>query len=225
MCVTELDNFVKKFHQLWKAGVTAHLDLDAHAGRAWVGLQVQLGEVPAGQVHHPPHQHRGPDYQRRQERRKAARASSTADVGNLAAEASKTLATEESDENLEEIEGQPAEQAKTDLKCLICDFSSNWESGLHIHMTKKHANMEQVDGNETLTDDDLEDAKYSETSHYWRTGRLGTAYQAFIDANAIIEKSNLPEDAKKREVEKILDARKHAFGPNFSYVPPWNSKS
>ena len=85
--------------------------------------------------------------------------------------------------------------------------------------------MEQVDGNETLTDDDLEDAKYSETSHYWRTGRLGTAYQAFIDANAIIEKSNLPEDAKKREVEKILDARKHAFGPNFSYVPPWNSKS
>ena len=88
-------------------------------------------------------------------------------------------------------------------------------------MTKKHANNEQVDGNETIVDDDLEeDAKYTETSHYWRTGRLGRVYQAFIDANYMIEKSNLPEDVKKCEITKILDARKDAFGPNFSHVPP-----
>ena len=31
MYVTELDSFVQKFHQLWKAGVTAHLDLDGLA--------------------------------------------------------------------------------------------------------------------------------------------------------------------------------------------------
>ena len=84
MCVTELDNFVKKFHQLWKAGATAHLDVDTHAGRAWVGLRVQLGQVPAGPVHHPvhhpPHRQRGPAYQRRLERRRAVRASSTADL-------------------------------------------------------------------------------------------------------------------------------------------------
>ena len=79
MYVTELDNFVQKFHQLWKTGVTAHLDVDTHAGRAWFGLRVQLGEVPAGPVHRPPHRQRGPAYQRRQERRKAAQASSTAD--------------------------------------------------------------------------------------------------------------------------------------------------
>ena len=85
-------------------------------------------------------------------------------------------------------------------------------------MTKKHANIEQVDGNETLMDDDLEeDTKYTETSHYWRTGRLGTVYQAFIDANNIIENSNLPEDVKKCEIKKILDARKDSFGPNFSH--------
>jgi hypothetical protein len=51
MYVTELDSFVKKFYQLWNNGLTAHLDLDTHAGNAWVGLRVQLGHVPG-----PPHQ-------------------------------------------------------------------------------------------------------------------------------------------------------------------------
>ena len=51
MFVTELDSFVHKFHQLWNAGYNAHLDLDTHAGHAWVGLRVQLGQVP-GPLHH-----------------------------------------------------------------------------------------------------------------------------------------------------------------------------
>ena len=51
MFVTELDTFVLKFHQLWNAGYNAHLDLDTHAGYAWVGLRVQLGQAP-GPLHH-----------------------------------------------------------------------------------------------------------------------------------------------------------------------------
>ena len=31
------------FHQLWKAGDTAHLNLDTHAGQAWIGLRTPLG--------------------------------------------------------------------------------------------------------------------------------------------------------------------------------------
>ena len=65
-------------------------------------------------------------------------------------------------------DGKSAAQAKTDFTCLICYFSSNWESGL------------QVDEDETLMDDDLEeDTKYPETSHYWRTGRLGCKKRCF----------------------------------------------
>jgi hypothetical protein len=74
MHVTELDSFLQKFQQLWKAGVTAHLDIDSHAGKAWVGLRVQLGHVPGPvqhQVHRPTHL-RPHAYQRRQERRQAA---------------------------------------------------------------------------------------------------------------------------------------------------------
>ena len=81
MFITELDTFVRKFHQLWNDGVTAHLDLDTHAGNAWVGLRVQLGQVPG-----PPHQqvqpspqqvHRkfeSPSRQQRRAKRAAAKA-------------------------------------------------------------------------------------------------------------------------------------------------------
>ena len=78
--MTELQSFISKFHQLWEAGVTAHLDIDTHAGQAWVGLRAQLGPVPGPQYHYQPYQNvhatthrRSPSYFRRQERRKAAK--------------------------------------------------------------------------------------------------------------------------------------------------------
>ena len=55
MAVTEVDTFVRKFYQLWKAGRTAHLDLDTHAGSAWVGLRLQLGHDVPGPLHHQVH--------------------------------------------------------------------------------------------------------------------------------------------------------------------------
>ena len=81
MFITELDSFVGKFQQLWKDGVTAHLDLDTHAGSAWVGLRVHLGHVPPGPPHHtapqgsvyPPPRHVSPSRQRRRARREAER--------------------------------------------------------------------------------------------------------------------------------------------------------
>ena len=82
MPITEIDTFVRKFHQLWTAGLNAHLDLDCHAGVACVGLRLQLGHAPGPPHHetrtHPPQNHRkyfSPSYQRRRERRSAARAS------------------------------------------------------------------------------------------------------------------------------------------------------
>ena len=51
MVVKEIDSFIQKFHQLWSAGVSAHLDLDTHAGEARLGLHVQLGHAP-GHLNH-----------------------------------------------------------------------------------------------------------------------------------------------------------------------------
>ena len=43
MASQEIHLFVEKFHQLWKAGPTTHLDIDTHAGEAWMGVRVKLG--------------------------------------------------------------------------------------------------------------------------------------------------------------------------------------
>jgi hypothetical protein len=85
MFATELDTFVQKFHQLWNNGYVAHLDVDTCAGKAWVGLRVDLGHVPGPLHHRQPH----PAYHNRKkvdspsrQRRRAARAVARAQLVN-----------------------------------------------------------------------------------------------------------------------------------------------
>ena len=67
-------NFVNKFVNLWKSGFKAKLQVEAHAGQAWVSLQVVLG-VP----YQPRHGRKpGPSQLRRRARRAEARASQAA---------------------------------------------------------------------------------------------------------------------------------------------------
>ena len=53
MLHSELDSFILKSKSLWYSGIDAHLDVDSHAGQAWVGLRVGLGHghPPAVQPH------------------------------------------------------------------------------------------------------------------------------------------------------------------------------
>ena len=251
MTITELDTFIRKFNQLWQAGLTAHLDLDTHAGSAWVGLRVQLGHVAPGPLHQVHQQHQAfrrvsPSRERRRARRLAAREqfSTTTAAAEKAAEGSE----EECADKIEQIEqsnfaeeantsvvdsknlgGNPeheAEKAESEeagkaddlYQCEICDFKSTWKNGLEIHMGRKHCNIEQLDG----LDDELDKVdRYDNTEHYWKSGRIGMAYHSFLDAIQIIDSSDIPEHEKKTEKEKLLDARKSAFGKNFSNYPPW----
>ena len=79
MRVSELDTFIYKFKNLWQSGYDAHLSAEAHAGKAWVCLGVQLGQAP-GPLHNE-HQLPGnarrardsPARKRRRDRRSAAR--------------------------------------------------------------------------------------------------------------------------------------------------------
>ena len=87
--MTKLHSFINIFHQLWKDGDTAHLDLNTHAGQAWINLRTPLGHYSQYPPQYPPftpqtptnhqyphHSHttRSPSYFRRQRRRKAAKA-------------------------------------------------------------------------------------------------------------------------------------------------------
>ena len=90
-------------------------------------------------------------------------------------------------------------------------------------MTRKHPKLEQVDGSTSISEDfeDNDDEKYSSTVRYWKDGKLGTAFQSYLDAIEIIGTSNLTENCKDVEKSKVLEARKEAFGSDFEYYPPW----
>ena len=56
-----------------------------------------------------------------------------------------------------------------DFDCEICDFKSNKESGLKIHMSRKHPVLEQIDGN-TEQIEDYETEFDAEIEDYLSTG-------------------------------------------------------
>ena len=66
----ELNSFILKFKHLWRSGQDAHLDMECHAGQAWVGIRVQLGQEAGLQI---PKSRNTPSRQRRRARRAAAR--------------------------------------------------------------------------------------------------------------------------------------------------------
>ena len=85
---------------------------------------------------------------------------------------------------------------------------------------------ENVEGNinKASISEDFEDNeidKYSSTIRYWKEGKLGTAFQSYLDAIDVLETSNFSEDFKDVEKSKVLEARKQAFGSEFEYYPPW----
>ena len=118
---TELESFIQKFHQLWNAGFSAHLDLDCHAGLASVGIRLQLGHPPPpGPFVHrvyspppppPPRKSFSPSYRRRRERRIASR------LNNLNAEKVSPLAeskvTTGNEEGAEEVSHTNTIRAET----------------------------------------------------------------------------------------------------------------
>ena len=194
MYVTELDSFVKKFHQLWKAGFTVHLDLDAHAGKAWVGIRAQLGEAPGPvhqQVHHPSssrHPQRSPSYQRRQERRRQAAQAAAETVSSSsqvseqkssddmpAAEASMQSETVEKvtecdDPNLaDQAEGKQKTWKCTEKNWMgdRCAFESKDELRLKNHMLAEHKVGEHFscDDCDFVVVDRSEMIKHVETRH------------------------------------------------------------
>jgi len=159
MSKAELESFILKFHQLRRSGFTAHLDLDTHAGQAWVGLRVMLPNLqqqPQQQQQFHFARHRSPSYYRRQERRKAAsvaaaESSELQEINNVNAEEAhnaslncKSLIQSISSDKITE---KVSLTEKAAFECDICDFVSNRQSGLNIHIARKHPTIEQLDGN------------------------------------------------------------------------------
>ena len=163
--MTELDTFVKKFHQLWNDGITAHLDLDTHGGDAWVGLRVRLGQVP-GPLHrrvHPFHQevHRNesPSRQRRRAMRAAARQANV-DRATEAEEANEVVidATNEqtvavTEEVVEDTAEETAENANR-VDQVYDEFCSNAEYSENFLSEENSVNYRFIVTDQALSDID-----------------------------------------------------------------------
>ena len=133
-----------------------------------------------------------------------------------------------SESEIDDLVQECPEATAQQNECHICDFKSTWENGLKVHMSRKHRNIIQLDGNDSFqigdingTEDILVDELYKSTEHYWRSGWIGKVYQSFLDATRIIEESALEEGDKICEKEALVMARKEAFGGSYMYFPPW----
>ena len=136
MVDTELDSFIEKFKQVWKKGAGAHLGLDTHAGQAWVGLCVRLGQPH--EPHLPPQpQHlsnfrarNGPSRERRRARRAAARqeASKKTEAEEATVSEVTESVTESENENQEESdlnEISEVNETIAEKAVSICDVDSH----------------------------------------------------------------------------------------------------
>ena len=61
----------------------------------------------------------------------------------------------------------------------MCDFESNWVNGLNMHMARKHANIEQLDGSVSLRDNLEDNDNYINTIMYWKEGSLEPSIRHF----------------------------------------------
>ena len=85
---SKLFPFIHIFNELWKSGETAYIDLNTHAGKAWINIRTPLGNYTNSpkypqypsftNANHTPQPHpnttRNPSYSRRLQSRKLARA-------------------------------------------------------------------------------------------------------------------------------------------------------
>ena len=67
-------------------------------------------------------------------------------------------------------------------------------------MTRKDANIEQLDESTSVSEEQEGDVQYFRTQSYRKEGRLDTSYQSFLDANDMVEKSDLPKILKGKSI-------------------------
>ena len=86
------------------------------------------------------------------------------------------------------------------FRCDSCEFKTSRKTGLKIHISKKHDVIEQLDGNNSSSDE-----RYAES--YWERDYMGTGYQTYIDTIENIESANISMDEKSNETERALKAK------------------
>ena len=167
----DIDLLVNNFKQLWKSGRSAHLDIDSHAGQAWIGLRVRLGHVHVQHDHqHEVRTRNGPSRQRRRIRRAAARQETAEEAAAGASVAEKAtteacntegnyVTAEATDDNSVAEEANVVVAASPRIaekafSCAVCGKTFTTVNGLRTHEGKQHkpslSPIPQIDGSHEM---------------------------------------------------------------------------
>ena len=165
---------------------------------------------------------RSPSCYRRQERRKGAQTKAAEESGQTNSDVVAAAAEEVTETSAVEVV-----ESKID-NCELCDFKTDRKNGLEIHMRKKHAVLEQLDGNNSSeSDDDIEDNNNYELSEsYWRTGYIEwndiDLYENVLKAmeqnfwRNKVKKKELIEEANETRMKRL---NKKFMDPIFGVYP------
>ena len=182
---TELNKFVVKFKSLWSSGYDAHLDIDCHAGQAWVCLRLRIGHAEAL------HRHRGQDHVKdspSKQRRRARRAADRQEKNAAADKTEEAFTAGNADEENEhkKIEKSAAKEAvaagKADQESPVVDVASVGETD-KTSSDDSDAIHDEADNN-TKADNDCDIYVF----RYWNNLKMSEAQEA---VNHIEEKLKL----------------------------------
>ena len=100
----------------------------------------------------------------------------------------------------------------------LCDFESNRESGLNIHMSRKHKTLEQIDGHSEF--DDIDTEYDDEIEDYLKTGVLGSDGQLWEDLLFYLKRSK--DKLEALEARRLAIERDEGIGYYLIKSPPWS---
>lgn len=211
----ELDSFVSKFRHLWRIGCDAHLDINAHAGQAWLGLHVRLGHAP-GPLHQDPTNHfnksrNSPSRQRRRERRAAARKEAVA--AQVTRTEGQDVASENTDTNIDIIE----EVTETDVsREKLSDEVTQYESAEEAREKgeKDSEEHKNVEGKVSEKENELHEGKETSNATSANTSEHSETVVppvVTIHATAVIDESpnSALTEEEFRSLGKIIQSKDH----------------
>ena len=86
------------------------------------------------------------------------------------------------------------------LHCDLCEFVTSRKTGLDIHTSKKHKEIEQLDGNSS-------DSEVIYAESYWERDYMGPEYQTYLNAIENIDNSNFSQEVQQSEINRAKITR------------------
>jgi len=214
----ELNTFIVKFKQLWKSGLTAHLDLDSSNGKAWVGLRLHLGDAPGPDHHsgggHPVKTHdksrNSPAKQRRRERRAALRENENIEVMEKVVKESafeEKASDGEKEETADEVETEVRDSsAKEDSETIEIEEKVDDEIVVEVQ------NSSEIEGTETFENvNDLNNVnEIIETTEKAESVNVGCESGKDVEKSSNDAKESLNQP-KVNDVTEVSDSGKETM--------------